>query len=91
MEISTSEIANIAKAFQGFAAGLAIMVGGGWALYRFSVLDEIKKAKLELTQKEQDLLQQPVVDLRINAKQVILPHDAGFFIEINVIAKNQGN
>ena len=91
MDLCIAEIKDVAQAFQGFATGLAILAGGVWALYRFSALKEVDRAKAELNKKEQDLKEQPVVDLSISAHQKFISGSTDLFLDINIIAKNNGS
>ncbi len=88
--MSLTDWEQLAKIVQGFATGVAIIVGALWALFRFWSLREVKQVKLRLEQQQRELQEQPVLDLTMRAEQVTVDDD-GHYVTVTVVAKNNGN
>jgi hypothetical protein len=87
---SLAQWAELGAAFQGFATGLAVLAGAGWAIVRFFSLREVEQAKLTLERGLLDLAErQPILDLALRAKQTGRA-DGQFFVSATVVAKNNG-
>jgi len=88
--MSLADWEHLAKIFQGFATGAAIIFGALWALFRFWSLREIKQAKLRIKKEQRELQEQPIINLTMTTKQVSVEGDDGLYISVSVIAKNSG-
>jgi hypothetical protein len=63
--IQSERFKDLSATFQNCVVSIAVLVGGGWALYRFIATHEIERAKLELFKQAQILI-------KINASDVVL-------------------
>ena len=61
---------NLAAGIQSLLVGLAVLVGGGWALFRFFSLKEIKKATADLEKAKRDLQQRGHLQVEMHATQI---------------------
>lgn len=81
----------LARTFQGFAAGAAVLVGAIWAVFRFWSLREIAQAKVKLEKEFLELKErQPIIDLTMKAEQAATQEGNSFFVVAQVTAKNNG-
>jgi hypothetical protein len=63
--IQSERFKDLSATFQNCVVSIAVLVGGGWALYRFIATQEIERAKLELSRQAQILI-------KINASDIVL-------------------
>lgn len=88
---SVADWHQLADIFQGFATGLAVLVGAIWAVFRFWSLREMAQAKVKLEKELRELKErQPIIDLTMKAEQVAAQNGDSFFITAQVTAKNNG-
>ena len=88
--MSLTDLEHLAKIFQGFATGAAIVIGAIWALFRFWSLREIKQVKLRIEQQQRELQEQPVLDLTMMTEQVAVEGDDCHYVTVTVLVKNNG-
>jgi hypothetical protein len=82
---------QLANIFQGFATGLAVIVGAVWATFRFWSLREIAQSKVKLEKELREFKErQPIIDLTMKAEQVAGQNGDSFFVTVQVTAKNYG-
>lgn len=82
----------LANIFQGFATGIAVLVGSIWAVFRFWSLREIAQAKVKLEKDQRELNErQPIIDLTMKAEQAVVQNGDSYFITAQVTAKNNGS
>lgn len=75
---------KVAQGVQSIVITVAVIIGGAWTVYTFSVLGSAEKAKLEL-------FQQSVLDVSINARQDSIAGDERFYILGEAVITNKGN
>ena len=96
---------TLAEILQSVAIACGVLIGGGWALYKFLALRASYKAEAEIRQAESQIRQaeaqirqldlatreQGVVNIAVNAGQVPIPNDTGRYIKIDIQVQNAGN
>lgn len=87
------EVANI---FQAIAVGIAVLVGGGWTLFRYFSLRSIQhaqasleKTRIELERERRALQERGIIEIALEAEQMFLGND--YLIGVNVTLKNTGS
>ena len=89
---SLSDWRLLANTFQGFATGVAVLVGAIWAVFRFWSLREIAQAKVKLEKEFRELKErQPIIDLTMKAEQAAVQNGDSYFVTATVTAKNNGS
>ena len=88
--MSLTDWEHLAKIFQGFATGAAVVIGAFWAIFRFFSLREIKQMQLRIEQQHRELQEQPVLDLTMMTEQVTVEGDDSHYVTVTVLAKNNG-
>lgn len=88
--MDVKEIEAWANIFFRCMSGIAILIGGIWALTRFSLLKEAAHAKAQLKKVKAELEQQPIIDITLDARQVSPMGANGYPVEIDVALKNNG-
>lgn len=63
--MSPEEFSKIAGGLQSIVTILAILIGGGWALYTFVKLNAVKKARAELAELEQRMVEFPSLSIAL--------------------------
>jgi hypothetical protein len=86
-----SEFSELMQGIESAAIAIAVIGGGIWALFTFNALRLRQKARAEIEQIELQLQQQAVIDIHIEATQLVLPEDNAHYVEIVVTLKNSGN
>ncbi|WP_438404315.1 hypothetical protein [Aeromonas hydrophila] len=81
------EIKNLAAAFQSISLVIAIVIGGGWALFQFFSMRNIEKAQAELKKLQHETNVHGVIELSIIAKYLSSYED---LVVIKVSLKNIG-
>ncbi len=82
---------DLASAIQSFTLALAVIVGGGWALFRFLSLNSIAKARAELEAAQRSLRERGMLDIRIDHQVVASPPGKKKWLLCNVRVENVGN
>lgn len=75
---------KVSQGVQSIVVTLAVIIGGVWTVYTFSVLGTTEKAKLEL-------FQQAVLDVSLSARQESIGGDERFYIIGEAVLTNKGN
>jgi len=86
-----SNLAELAKAVQGFVVAIAIIIGGSWTLYTFVQLGTIRKAKAELSKLKIESSEQAIVSIDISAMQMNKNEGEGYVFSCKAIVSNKGN
>lgn len=90
MEFNPEQISHIASAIQSILLSIAILAGGLWTLFTFSVLNLRKKAKAELEALQHRLSFKPLINISVNARSEPNPIDSNFLILATVTIENVG-
>ena len=61
-----ADFKDTAAGIQSIITSIAIIVGGGWALFTFWDLGTRYKAQLDIAESEQRLIEQPVLNIDIS-------------------------
>jgi hypothetical protein len=89
--LSPEDLANYAKVAQSLSVAVAVIIGGTWTLFTFVRLGTIKKAKAELERLQQELLEQAIVSIKVNASQLDDTENEGYVLAGEAIVSNKGN
>src|SRR5436190_16364841 len=81
---------NRAAAWQSIVVIIAIIIGGGWTLYRYRTLGEREKAIAELEKEKNALATQATVDIVVRAQQEHPVSSSGYFVGATVHIANKG-
>lgn len=84
-----TEFGDLASAIQSLIITAAVLVGGGWALFRFFSLRSIDQARTELEAARRTLRERGVVEVTLDANQIT--SDFGHLIAVVVTLKNVGS
>ncbi len=90
--MSLDDFAVLAGAVQSLIVSIAVVIGGGWALYQFISLNSIAKSKAELESIKRSLSKRAVIETIIEHE--IFPHptlDIGKCLLCTVHIKNIGS
>ena len=75
--MTLEELKEIANVFQALAVGVAVLAGGGWALFRYFSLRSIQSAKanlektlVELEGARRGLLERGIIDINLKTEQI---------------------
>ncbi len=82
---------DLAGAIQAFTLALAVIVGGGWALFRFLSLNSIAKARAELEAARRALRERGTLDIRIEHQPTAPSKGKKIWLLCNVFIENSGN
>ncbi len=82
---------NLASGIQSILVGIAVLVGGGWTLFRFFSLKEIKKAKAELEKTKRDLQKRGHLEIEMTATEMFSSDFTEKYIYLSLNVKNVGN
>ena len=82
---------NLAAGIQSLLVGLAVLIGGGWALFRFFSLREVKKATAELEKMKRDLQQRGHLQIEMKASQIFSSDYIEKYINVSLLISNVGN
>ena len=90
------ELKELASIIQSLALAVAVLVGGGWALYRYFSLRsiqraraELEKTRVEIERARRSLQERGVIEIDIVAEQMFL--DGNYLISVCGNIKNTGN
>jgi hypothetical protein len=86
------DFAVLTGAIQSLVLSIAVVIGGGWALYQFISLNSIAKSKADLESIRRSLSKRSIIQL--NIEHEIFPHptiDAGKCLLCTVHLKNIGS
>jgi hypothetical protein len=83
--------ADLASAIQSIAVSVAVVVGGGWALFQFLSLNSIAKARAELEVIKQSLKERGVFNLTIECQPIFSATKDGKWLLCTVHIENIGN
>lgn len=61
-----TEFKDVAEGIQSIITSIGIVVAGGWALFTFRDLGARQKARLDIAESEQRLIEQPVLNIEIS-------------------------
>ncbi len=103
--MTIEQFATLMNGVQSVLTSLALLVGGGWALYTFSALGQITRSRAELqrleleqrkTEAEIRKLQQEakvgaVIEISIKLARQSLPNDSSPYVSAVVQIENKGN
>lgn len=82
---------NMASAIQSLVIAISILVGGGWALYRFLSLQAIEKARVELEKIKRELQQRGTLDIDMEVIPIGSFSGLGKYISVTLNLTNIGN
>jgi len=94
--MALEELKDLANALQSLAVAVAVLVGGGWALFRYFSLRAIQHAKaglektrLELERARRTLNERGIIEITLEAEQMLIGNDhlIGVYVEL----RNTGN
>ncbi|MCA1634468.1 MAG: hypothetical protein LC802_12430, partial [Acidobacteria bacterium] len=86
-----NDFKNLAEAFQAIAIGLAVIIGGIWAFYRFWSLQEMGRARWELEKLQKSLTERATINVSLFARSETNPGGSGYYIEVAASLTNIGN
>lgn len=94
--MTLGELKELANVFQSVAVGVAVLVGGGWALFRYFSLRSIQRAqadlektRVELERARRTLQERGIIEIALEAKQMFLGND--YLIGVCVTLRNTGS
>jgi len=82
---------NLADGIQSIIIALGVLIGGGWALFRFRTLKDIEKAKADLEKLKRDLLERGNLKIEMQASQFDASDGSVQYISITLVITNVGN
>ncbi len=82
---------RIATGVQALVVAAAVVVGGGWTLYRFEMLEEIERGRAELEQIRRDLRERGILNLTMRVSTLAEDGAATRFARVEVSAENVGD
>lgn len=82
---------RIATGVQALVVAVAVVVGGGWALYRFESLEEIERARAELEQVRRELRERGVLNLTLRVATLDATGDRARLVRVEVGVENVGD
>jgi hypothetical protein len=91
LDFTLTDWKDFAETFEHFAVALGVLIGGGWTLYTFVRLKAVAKAKLEFEEKIRELHESAYLEAKIDAKQINIESEAGYYISAVVTITNVGN
>jgi hypothetical protein len=89
--MSAETFNQIASAVQSLVLAIAVLVGGGWALYTFIRLRQVDRARAELEQARRDLLQRAIIDVSVKASQMASEPNSPKYLLVEVSLVNKGS
>ena len=90
--MSLNDFAMLAEAVQSLIVSVAVVIGGGWALYQFVSLNSIAKSKAELESIKRSLSKRAVIETVIEHQIFAHPTiDTGKCLLCTVYLKNIGS
>ncbi|NKB35876.1 MAG: hypothetical protein GKR93_01730 [Gammaproteobacteria bacterium] len=89
--MSIEEFRNLAQGIQAIAICLGVIIGGGWALYQFTVLRSVNRAKAELEKLSNDLKSSRSVKVNLSPRLLGDPDEGEAFIAVEVVVTNDGS
>jgi len=84
-----AEFSDLADTIQSLAIAVAVLVGGGWALFRFFSLRAIDQARTDLESARRTLRERSIVEVTLDADQIT--SDFGHLIAVVITLKNVGS
>jgi hypothetical protein len=86
-----SDLPGMAASLQSLAVTLAILIGGLWALFRFRVLRELDKARIELQRLNAEIERKLSLTLSLDVQVAIVDETASeCYLIVNVVFHNAG-
>jgi hypothetical protein len=85
-----ADFKDTAAGIQSIITSIAIIVGGGWALFTFWDLGTRYKAQLDIAESEQRLIEQPVLNIDIRWDVFLNSNGPNKQVGIRVIFRNDG-
>ncbi len=98
MDRPLDKIKDLTAIAQNVAVTIAVVIGGFWALYVFTALEQrekaeldVKKASLEKLKQEQELQPRAILDLNLSISQPDWHEKSKHLVQVVITAKNMGN
>jgi hypothetical protein len=89
--MSDERFKNIASGIQSLILAFAVVVGGGWTLYRFRSLDEVGKARAEVEQLQRGLRERGILKIEMASEPLSKTATGELLLSVNVTVENTGN
>lgn len=89
--MTISEFKDLASAIQSLLVGIALLIGGIWALYRFRSLREAARAEAELKSKERGLRDTVLLNVTLDTEVTSGESNPSRFVVLTAKVTNPGN
>lgn len=91
MSTNFEGLKDLASAIESIVIALGVLIGGGWALFRFRALKDVAKARAELEKATRELREHGNLTIEMRASQFEIETDSKRFISISLTITNVGN
>jgi hypothetical protein len=89
--MTSQAFSNVTSGIQSVVITVAVVIGGIWALYRFSTLKEIARAKAELQEIQKRLFERGILDIQVQENEIGHMGESIHYVKMDVTIHNTGN